>query len=602
MKFNVPILLALLLALPDVRAAAGVPVNLGLQSVQYRHNLIAQTIFGSENADNPALQSDVRASLYFLLGLGHERHAQHIAAINDFSRSLQFKPNAAALIKRGDVRREVNDFAGSADDLEEALRLHPDDPVAWNSFGYTDYARGNDGAALIDFNRAIGLGFRQPGVYTGRGLVYNRQHRYEEALIDFDAAMAASPAFPLAHIGRGEALNRLKRFDEAIVEFDIALKSSPNNFYAVLDRGVAWDGKKDFVKAKRDFTEAARLSPNDDAPHTRLGFVYFDTNKYWQASEEFSIAIKLAPTNVIAYRMRAASFEARGRDDAAVEDYSQAINIQPRNVENYLRRSDVLRRSGNLERAKADLEVARQIEPDNPQIYWLRIRLFEEADAYTSAIDDYTTILRIDPKSTLARIYRADDFAALGRHDAAQRDYEIAGRTDPNNLHLLQHRGILAFYRARYREAQSDFNQWLRVSKSSRANENGDQLPYVMLWLHLCAMKLNIDDRHELAVYASTMDHTKWPYPVFAFYLGSMGEDQLMKAANTGATTATQGQLCEAAAYVGEQKFVRSLTDDARHAFQAAIDRCPADFIEKDLARHELGAIEALGYRFSTPE
>jgi lipoprotein NlpI len=185
-------------------------------------------------------------------------------------------------------------------------------------------------------------------------------------------------------------------------------------------------------------------------------------------------------------------------------------------------------------------------------------------------------------------IYRGDDLRSLGRYDEAEQDYAAAGRLDPDNMQLLYSRGMLEFYRGRYQGARKDLDRWLQLFRSGRSGENLAQPEYVILWRHLTALKMGISDRREMHHTASGFDHSRWPYPILAYFLGSIGKDQLLAMAASGKLASNRAQSCEAYAYIGARELADGNAAGSRHDFDIASKVCPPNFVEKELAVHEL--------------
>jgi tetratricopeptide (TPR) repeat protein len=183
--------------------------------------------------------------------------------LNDKERSLVLALQARA-------RRENGDPGGALKDLDESLKLWPDNDQAyfekgaahdermefseamsafthyqalrpqkaWRAFYGNCWFRARTGKdleiALNDCEAAIQLRADYAGSYDSRGLVLLRLSRFREALLDFDDALKLSPKLPSALFLRGVTKRRLG--DAAAGDADIAaaqaLSSDIGPFYA----------------------------------------------------------------------------------------------------------------------------------------------------------------------------------------------------------------------------------------------------------------------------------------------------------------------------------------------------------------------------------
>ena len=78
-----------------------------------------------------------------------------------YTEAIRLKPDdALAFFNRGITRRAKGDVDGALQDYNEAIRLRPDDADAFINRGITRKAKGDMEGALSDYNEAIRLGYR----------------------------------------------------------------------------------------------------------------------------------------------------------------------------------------------------------------------------------------------------------------------------------------------------------------------------------------------------------------------------------------------------------------------------------------------------------
>jgi tetratricopeptide (TPR) repeat protein len=115
-------------------------------------------------------------------------------------------------------------------------------------------------AALTE---AIRLNPNNAVAYGKRGAAYASQGDYDHAITDLNAAIRLNPNNASAYSNRGVAYLKKGNYDQAITDFSAAIRFSPNNATAYSRRGFAYANQRDYERAINDFAEAVRLDPND---------------------------------------------------------------------------------------------------------------------------------------------------------------------------------------------------------------------------------------------------------------------------------------------------------------------------------------------------
>jgi tetratricopeptide (TPR) repeat protein len=143
-------------------------------------------------------------------------------SVFDFDEQLRFEPSARAYSCRGVSRVNRKEYDEAIDDLNQAIRLNPNDAAAFRS--------------------------------RGEALVYKRQH--DKAIADLNQALRLNPNDATAFNNRGLAWLGKRDRDKAIADFSQAIRLDPNDgaFYA--NRAAAWLEKKNYKKMGDDFSLA----------------------------------------------------------------------------------------------------------------------------------------------------------------------------------------------------------------------------------------------------------------------------------------------------------------------------------------------------------
>ena len=414
--------------------------------------------------------------------------------------------------------------------------------------------------AIDDFSEVLSLR-RNTAALIDRGFAYRSVGNQPAAIANYTAALAANPRSTNALVGRGSAYALIGQYDQAIADYDSALALEPANTDAHTGRAYVWAHRKQYERVGDEYLLVARQLSTSAQAYEKAGVWYAEAKRYDQAIAAYGEAIRLDPTVAASYVRRARAYRQAGDFAAAVADYGAAIRIDPANT------------------------AAR----------WGRGLAFEGMGNYQAAADDYGAIERLSPHDHSAYVYRADDLVEVGRDDEARSEYEIASRMAPNDMELRYGRMQFSFYQHEYEAVISDTDAWLSAKPTNMEPEHYQHdMYYVLIWRHMAAQRLGLDDHAMLARAALQLDHRKWPYPIIAFYLGQTAEGDVRKEAAKADETTVRGQRCEMGAYLGEYAAANGREDVAKQEFGEALPLCPANFIERNFVRRGLATLDVL--------
>src|SRR6266567_2635497 len=130
---------------------------------------------------------------------------------------------------------------------EQAIRLDPNDALAYNDKGNTLSALARYEEALTAYKQAIRLDPNYALAYSGKGSVLYNLERYEEALATYEQAIRLDPSNALTYNYKGDTLYKLKRYEEALAVYEHATH---------LDRNYAFTYKGDVLYELKRYEEA----------------------------------------------------------------------------------------------------------------------------------------------------------------------------------------------------------------------------------------------------------------------------------------------------------------------------------------------------------
>lgn len=95
---------------------------------------------------------------------------------------------SAAFFYRGNARDQAGNREGALHDYNQAIRLYPDYPLAWNNRGIVKGSLQDFEGALSDFTRAIALNNDYADAFYNRGIVHLTLQKPEAACRDWERA------------------------------------------------------------------------------------------------------------------------------------------------------------------------------------------------------------------------------------------------------------------------------------------------------------------------------------------------------------------------------------------------------------------------------
>jgi tetratricopeptide (TPR) repeat protein len=190
---------------------------------------------------------------------------------NNLDQKIAFLTNAirsnptfafAAYDNRGAARDAKADLDGAIQDFSQAIRLKPDDSVAFLNRGLSRFKKGELDLAIRDFSECLRQSPNVGLAFLYRGMVRARKGDLDGAIEDYSQAIRLDPADARPFFNRGNAFQSKGALDLAIRDFTECLRLSPGDALAFYNRGNAWFDKKTYQQAVRDYGECIRLRPD----------------------------------------------------------------------------------------------------------------------------------------------------------------------------------------------------------------------------------------------------------------------------------------------------------------------------------------------------
>jgi tetratricopeptide (TPR) repeat protein len=142
------------------------------------------------------------------------------------------------------------------------LSVNPRSLAAHLVLGSQYAAKGNDAAALAEFDQALAANPGDAAALGGAGHIYLRQGKFEQAAEAYRQALAYGGGHPALNINLGAALAQAGRLDEAQEALQTAVARLPDNAEAHANLGNVLAVRRDYAGARQHYETALKLDPN----------------------------------------------------------------------------------------------------------------------------------------------------------------------------------------------------------------------------------------------------------------------------------------------------------------------------------------------------
>jgi protein O-mannosyl-transferase len=196
------------------------------------------------------------------------RLADAVAAYDAF---LADKPDDAEIhAVRGSVHRRRGDLPAAAADVERALTLDAEVPIAWTTRGDLLIDAGKPAEAIACFQRSLAIDPDRWAAWSSLGVAFQQLGRTAEALAAFGRAIAVKPTEAEPYYNRGNLFAAENRLEQAAVDYGRALACDPSYLDAIHNRCVVLARLGNLEQARGDLKLFLRLGGRPSAALTEL--------------------------------------------------------------------------------------------------------------------------------------------------------------------------------------------------------------------------------------------------------------------------------------------------------------------------------------------
>lgn len=250
-------------------------------------------------------------------------------------------------------------------DLNEAVKLVPDDAETVRTRGELLARLGKTAEALADFNKAIELEPEDVSAYENKIELLDKLKKYDDALAALKKVQKLQPGSVEPLLQRAVIHTHQQNLDAALEDLGLARSLHPDNVGVLLLRASIYQQKRDKKKAAADVDEAMQLRPDLPSVVRTHALLLADDGRLNDAAAELEKLVLSNPDDTSTLLQLAALRSAQERPEAAVKTFTAVLTVDPTEWQAFRGRGDAYLALGRHTDALADYEKALKLQPND---------------------------------------------------------------------------------------------------------------------------------------------------------------------------------------------------------------------------------------------
>jgi tetratricopeptide (TPR) repeat protein len=186
--------------------------------------------------------------------------------------------------ERGNDNLNHGNYMEAIDNYNEAIRLKPNYPKAYNNRGSAYFYLNNSQKALEDYSTALSLELNYSKAFNNRGFVYEKLQDYQKAIEDYKETINIDPGLAATYENLGRVYLRIKDYSNAILNFKKCLEIDNGKYSATVGLALTYNSLEDIENAKIYLKNAVDSEPK--LSEEKVGIEKLEKGGWYFSEEE----------------------------------------------------------------------------------------------------------------------------------------------------------------------------------------------------------------------------------------------------------------------------------------------------------------------------
>lgn len=329
-------------------------------------------------------------------------------------------------------------FRQSAAELEQAVRLDPKNPEAYNELGVTYRFQGRYDEARQMFEKALALDPNYAEALLNAGIASMAQGKVAEAKQNYRRAITLNSKNHMAHFRLAEALGQEGQYHEALESLNTALALDPGNASVMSKMAEMYDRQGNQAAAVANYRKAIQKNPGFMPAYIGLSNLFDKRGDGEAAMTELRSALNANPGYSPARNqlgrlalsvnkpLQAANYYRESlrrnpNDVEAINGLSQALTVL---AQQSVTSAQALGQDSELVSAEATIEEALRLNPNDLRLHLASIRIGRLTGRPKASWEELERIISRPARSESEEMLRGEAYLALGRYAEADQVFD----------------------------------------------------------------------------------------------------------------------------------------------------------------------------------
>lgn len=267
-----------------------------------------------------------------LISLGHLYRLlkQPEEASKFYEKALALKPESFHLYCFSAMMHyQMKNFPKALEQLDQSLKINPDDVDAWLGRGRTLIKLGKEGEAAESYEKALSLDSKNKEAVFTLGILYRRSGKYDQAQKLFENLVQDQDYTELAKYHLGTISIKRRRPQQAIEQWEPLFLQGVRDPEFLLSLSLVYLDNKDYSKAEAILKPLQLLYPREISIQFFLGELYRHMERFSEAEQMYRFVIVEDPKYGNAYIGLAFALAEQGKTKEAIAVLDSVTDDSP---------------------------------------------------------------------------------------------------------------------------------------------------------------------------------------------------------------------------------------------------------------------------------